>query len=398
MSKRNAEIVNQYKSGKTLEEIASQFGVTRSRIQQIINRQIERQVIERFGISVRSIEEQHLLRAAVKEEISEIVQKRRAQSLNEKVSSNSSRIKTKLDSLPGLQNFVTLSSLSRAIGEDVADVKLYAPEVAKSVLNEARRKWSRNYTRCRNCGTTTVKHHSYGLCRDCYPKSELFKDMQRSYRLRNLDKWKIKMKEYAQSYKNRPYVKEKMKQKNDLKFFGGNRAKVLIRDGFRCQSCGRTQEQSLKELGRDLFVRHLKGPENHELENLITVCQKCHIKNFIKSKLAPVIPNDLSEKIIDQQDSYSAIINIVSDAFGVSQKNILSYSRRKDFVMPRHVAMYLLRKVCNYSYPRIGMMFNRDHTSVIHAEKRVKEFASSDVQFRSELDALEKDLAIKNDI
>lgn len=391
MSGRNSEIAKLYREGKTLEELSSDFGITRSRIQQIIHKEIGKEVLNNFGISITSNEDRKLLRAAVKEEIAQIVEGREKEWQTQKTDEIRNRIKAKLDQVPNLSSFVTLSSLSRTVGEEVEDLKHYFPEITKKILQTAKRKWSRNYTKCRNCGTTTVKHVSHGLCENCYPKSEIYKEMQRGSRLRNYEKWKTRLKEYAQSYKNRPYVKEKMRQKNDIKFFGGNRIKALVRDGFRCQICGRTQEQSLEELGRDLFVKHLKGPENHELENLVTVCQKCHFKQFIRKNPIPNIPKSNPIKIVDGQDRYSAIVGLVSNAFGVSQNNILSTSRRKDFVMPRHVAMYLLRKVYNYSYPQIAMVFNRDHTSVMHAEKRISEYASKDPKFKLELEDLEKE-------
>ena len=70
---------------------------------------------------------------------------------------------------------------------------------------------------------------------------------------------------------------------------------------------------------------------------------------------------------------FNLVLAIVSDHFGVSREAILSKSRRAEFVLLRHVAMYLLRTRYGYSFPRIARYFGRDHTSVMYAVERVED-------------------------
>lgn len=49
------------------------------------------------------------------------------------------------------------------------------------------------------------------------------------------------------------------------------RAAALYRDGFLCQRCFRASGESLE-------VHHMKGPDDHALEHLLTLCRGCHIR------------------------------------------------------------------------------------------------------------------------
>src|SRR3989344_996154 len=78
-------------------------------------------------------------------------------------------------------------------------------------------KWSKYYEHCRKCGTEKIKHTSNGYCKWCYPKSDIFKKMQRESRLRNIGKRKYYTKEYAKKYYKRPEVIDRLKRRIALK-------------------------------------------------------------------------------------------------------------------------------------------------------------------------------------
>ncbi len=61
-------------------------------------------------------------------------------------------------------------------------------------------------------------------------------------------------------------------------------------------------------------------------------------------------------------------------------------TRRKEIVKPRQIAMYLLREDLNTSYPYIGQKFGqRDHTTVIHAYKKITAGLQKDEKLEQEL-------------
>jgi RNA polymerase sigma factor (sigma-70 family) len=66
------------------------------------------------------------------------------------------------------------------------------------------------------------------------------------------------------------------------------------------------------------------------------------------------------------------VLQAVADAYNVRVDDIRSASRRQSFVFCRHLALYLLHLDFNFSSLKLGKVFNRDHSSVLHAYKKMK--------------------------
>jgi chromosomal replication initiator protein len=80
------------------------------------------------------------------------------------------------------------------------------------------------------------------------------------------------------------------------------------------------------------------------------------------------------------------VVNAVADAFGVSVEQLVGSNRSRDIALPRHVAMYLLRKEVNVSLPQIGEAFGgRDHTTVMHACSKVADLIERDDRLRRQI-------------
>jgi len=92
-----------------------------------------------------------------------------------------------------------------------------------------------------------------------------------------------------------------------------------------------------------------------------------------KNVLAGIISNFQTKST-----SPKSIIETISKFFDVSIKDLVGSSRKKETVVPRQIAMFLMRKEINTSYPSIGQeMGGRDHTTAMHAfnkiDKEIKE-------------------------
>ena len=61
-------------------------------------------------------------------------------------------------------------------------------------------------------------------------------------------------------------------------------------------------------------------------------------------------------------------------------------------MVPRQVAMYLAREIAGLSLPRIGAAFDRDHTTVLHACRKVEETMAGDDLLRSRVKQLRGEL------
>ena len=79
----------------------------------------------------------------------------------------------------------------------------------------------------------------------------------------------------------------------------------------------------------------------------------------------------------------------VSEHFNVKITDMSSARRSRTVVRPRQIAMYLSKNLTSRSLPEIGRRFgNRDHTTVIHAVKKVEELRNLDVSFDEDVELL----------
>ncbi len=119
--------------------------------------------------------------------------------------------------------------------------------------------------KCKECQEDTKQRII--LCPKCYAKD-----------------WRKKNPNKIRAYleKNKDRIKLQTNKNNDLKLFGGKRFIVLERDNWECQECGMTQEQNIVLFGRSLSIHHIDGNgrgsknPNNDLNNLVTLCFKCH--------------------------------------------------------------------------------------------------------------------------
>ncbi|MDD4784236.1 MAG: helix-turn-helix domain-containing protein [Candidatus Pacebacteria bacterium] len=83
------------------------------------------------------------------------------------------------------------------------------------------------------------------------------------------------------------------------------------------------------------------------------------------------------------------VLKVVSTFYDISLDKIKSDSRRKDLVKVRQITMYILRELVKLSYPAIGEAFNnKDHTTVMHACKKIEEEKQKDSVLNSEIEAI----------
>lgn len=88
------------------------------------------------------------------------------------------------------------------------------------------------------------------------------------------------------------------------------------------------------------------------------------------------------------------IIKTVSRHFGVSKPDILSQRRHRSVVWPRQIGMYLSKQLTARSLPEIGRRFgNRDHTTVLHAIRKIDKELDANPRLRDEIEDLKKMLS-----
>lgn len=86
----------------------------------------------------------------------------------------------------------------------------------------------------------------------------------------------------------------------------------------------------------------------------------------------------------------AAIQHIVAERFDVTVVDLISPRRTANVVRPRQIAIYLAKRLTPKSLPEIGRRFgDRDHTTILHATRRIEELCKSDEYLSRAVDELE---------
>lgn len=85
------------------------------------------------------------------------------------------------------------------------------------------------------------------------------------------------------------------------------------------------------------------------------------------------------------------IINTVAEHFNISPDDIRSTKRNKEISYPRQIAMYLCRKMTTDSLQAVGnSLGKKDHTTIIHGEKKISDDLKNDDNLKNTIDILIK--------
>jgi chromosomal replication initiator protein len=85
------------------------------------------------------------------------------------------------------------------------------------------------------------------------------------------------------------------------------------------------------------------------------------------------------------------IQRVVARHYNVSRQELVSNRRTRVIVKPRQIAMYLSKTLTPRSFPEIGRRFGgRDHTTVLHAVRKIEELISEDTKLSHEIELLKR--------
>jgi len=91
-----------------------------------------------------------------------------------------------------------------------------------------------------------------------------------------------------------------------------------------------------------------------------------------------------------QRLTVEIIQRVTADIFGITLNDMTSKQRSRNIARPRQVAMYLCKTLTKRSLPDIGRRFGgRDHTTVMHAVKRITDLRKDDPAFDKQVTAVE---------
>jgi chromosomal replication initiator protein len=94
----------------------------------------------------------------------------------------------------------------------------------------------------------------------------------------------------------------------------------------------------------------------------------------IDKSLAEEAITDIFKENPGMKPTPEMILREVSNFYTIPVEKLRGSGRSREMVQPRQVAMYLVRKLTDYSLPEIGKVFSRDHTTVLHSINKVEEY------------------------
>jgi len=97
----------------------------------------------------------------------------------------------------------------------------------------------------------------------------------------------------------------------------------------------------------------------------------------------------------DRRVTIEEIQKRVAEHFNIRVTDMHSARRARAVARPRQVAMYLAKQLTSRSLPEIGRKFGgRDHTTVMHAVRKVEELKSLDPAFAEDIELLRRMLGV----
>ena len=105
-------------------------------------------------------------------------------------------------------------------------------------------------------------------------------------------------------------------------------------------------------------------------------------KEALKDVISPIEPIKITPEYI---------LEVVCDQFNISPDDVCSKKRNAEIVLPRQIIMYLCRKYTDAPQIKIALLCGKkDHTTVIHAEEKIKELIDVDEYTKNTIDTIIK--------
>ena len=107
-----------------------------------------------------------------------------------------------------------------------------------------------------------------------------------------------------------------------------------------------------------------------------------HVEESLKDIISPNAARQVTPQLI---------INVVAEHFGITAEEITSKRRNAEFVQPRHICMYLCRKLTAESLQNIGKALGKkDHTTVLNGIERISEDIKTNAELNNRIDIIMK--------
>jgi len=158
------------------------------------------------------------------------------------------------------------------------------------------------------------------------------------------------------------------------------------------EACGETKGLEISETVV-AFLSERLTESGRELEGAVHRLRASYqlTDEPVTIETAEQIVRDLMRGAEPRRVRIDDILRTVSKHYGVNRGDLLSGRRNRSIVRPRQIGMYLAKLLTSRSLPEIGRRFgNRDHTTVLHAIRKIEQLMSDDNQLREEIELLKR--------
>lgn len=140
--------------------------------------------------------------------------------------------------------------------------------------------------------------------------------------------------------------------------------------------------------------RDIEGVLNR-IEARVKLIPNCPLEDFELNKilanytdLSSTIELKLNNSILTAEK----VLETVCQTCGITKTEILSRSRQKEIALARHILMFLLKEELEMSYPAIGKLFKRDHTTALHGHKSILKKIKENSKINQKVNFIKKTL------
>lgn len=138
-------------------------------------------------------------------------------------------------------------------------------------------------------------------------------------------------------------------------------------------------------------IRELEGALKRSLFYCLTNDMDLTLDS-IKEALEPLIKVKKRSNSLNE-NNYDKIQSVVSNYYQITIDDLIGKKRHSKYVVPRHIAMYLIKTMYQLPYKTIGQLFgDRDHSTVLSAVEKIENEVMTDKTLKLAIDTIKKKL------
>ena len=142
----------------------------------------------------------------------------------------------------------------------------------------------------------------------------------------------------------------------------------------------------------DAYVYLAENLKNN-VRQLEGALKKIAAKSYLES--SPITFELVKESVSDMirgmpsaSVTVDRILNVVAQKYGIEVEDLKSKKKTAQVVLPRHISVYLVRTMTDLSLARIGMIFHKDHTTIMNSIKNIENEIKNNSGCESEINDL----------